>query len=1714
MNQFANHRRIGRGPFGALAAVGLLLAVSPALAWESSNATQRITRDEVNIAGAFHATGGALTLSGSVDYIQNNGISANGAFQSQVGLQSALYYPNNVASLSLSSTTLNYDTQIRLDWVEPAIYHDDTAGGVTVGGYRIRQLQGATMSEAEFNTGATADISGGVPAPSGVGTSLNTVATGLSYNRSYTFGIRAHDPSNANPRSESYLILTRTRATLPRLPTIVSVLAVPTKSKQLDVTFNMQNPSGHNLSYEVQVARDTGFTVGLKTITGSSSLVGNVTVRFGENPNPLQQDTLYYARVRTRGVAVVYTPYSVSGSGTTGSAAAAITLTDADPSSISVSVTNPEFSTESRPEWSADGNNPWSSSVATTSAANYSATLTGLFANTTYYVRAAIYDPYPSLLSSTNLAAPNYPLVTGILNPAPQVTTGDATSVTLNWTYPLDNNGALPAAANSYSYLFQISKDDFASVATQQRVYFDAVDQIGEHTFSPLESNTLYKTSVTAFNRLGTNTYSDAASRVLFPPYYTPPNAPNALSFLTTADPTSKVKVGWAANSNNPITSYRVDLSTDNFATLVATQGVTGTLECTFEAPIHNVLANQQYFVRIKALPIAGSDKSDSAYAVVGSTFTQPLGARILSVTPTVAREISISFSSSTASGVSKNSPTTQYEYSWTDGGGSNGNIYPLSMPTLSATTPANLIRNTTYTLTVRTEPAPGSGWGNVIVSSARVTLAAAPDYRADLMNVFVTSITSRWSGNGNPSGTLYEAWKGGTSDFASGFASSMTRTQSATFEGLTPNTLYFFKTRAINHEGVITKFDPDETGAPAEPPAENATYPWEPLILPYTTPDEFSLVLNWSGQGNNPVTNYRVRSSSVSAAAVSGAIYAAPAQEFTKTFVGLDPDTMYHFQVRSDYVLDANQFFPSLVSSTCTLAQIPQEMQVRSYAGSTAINVNLPIGRNRPGTEYAFEMLDHLGTPLGFMEVDTAQIDKSMKLKSVNPTQKTWIALNVWTDKSFDVGEDDIYFFKVTGLVNNPSQVRKLRAYARNQLERETSYGPELDLAFPSGPPVVSLQTFQGVFYGTQTVGTDVYFTTTESDGSIPFLAEGSGHYNMFLNQAAPLSPGMLTRYQGDPGWSGDIGLVSDLCWDSVGRSNNTALRFCTGRVEGEYFLHIVGDRLNANGTVDQPQLMANFPVAAGAGQSYFRVKLDLTSPDPNGIQAFADGFEIPNANAERLGFQNINFTWSNYLDGGNPVSRSPIVGWSYSFSTNALDVPVQSTAVLKFINHPTTNKTLFVGDLGPIPDEETYYFKVIGVDRAGNWTPAPQVFTYNFRKDVVEPHFKSIDVLGVRLPKGDGNEYHFAAVSTTEPLKFVFTEPMNMAEASGGLIFRQTHDAAGNQMAVNVPFTHQVLSDDPVSSTTVMGITANAGLEYGARYEIVSSTTNLRDLGGNRLPAAEKFAIVFFTLADGGAMTIRSGVPGQEVRLEVPAGALGAAPSGISFDDNVAGDGHPVGRMVTRANGAMARRSGGVYNQVLSAKEFVQYQPDGTKVTTPVLAPVRVVFPYDFLDQDGASNDGKLANVPSGRPIYEDRLAIYKLDERSGAWIKMPGTVLDPGLKEASLEVQTFGIYALMGTPSFSLTDAHPFPVPYRASEDLGAGITFVFPGAQIATVKIFTLDGRLVKTLHENTGAGAVSWYPVNTDGGEPVGSDVYIYAIENDQDRRVGKLVIIR
>jgi hypothetical protein len=96
--------------------------------------------------------------------------------------------------------------------------------------------------------------------------------------------------------------------------------------------------------------------------------------------------------------------------------------------------------------------------------------------------------------------------------------------------------------------------------------------------------------------------------------------------------------------------------------------------------------------------------------------------------------------------------------------------------------------------------------------------------------------------------------------------------------------------------------------------------------------------------------------------------------------------------------------------------------------------------------------------------------------------------------------------------------------------------------------------------------------------------------------------------------------------------------------------------------------------------------------------------------------------------------------------------------------------------------------------------------------------------------------------------------------------------------------------------------------------------------------------------------------------------------------------------------------------------------------------------------------------------------------------------------------------------GSPNYDLSSAHAYPVPYRPARDPN-GIRFSGISNQ-GSIKIFTLDGQLVKSFSFDNGPGWVEWTPVTSDGGDPVGSDVYLYVIENDQQRKVGKLMVIR
>lgn len=92
--------------------------------------------------------------------------------------------------------------------------------------------------------------------------------------------------------------------------------------------------------------------------------------------------------------------------------------------------------------------------------------------------------------------------------------------------------------------------------------------------------------------------------------------------------------------------------------------------------------------------------------------------------------------------------------------------------------------------------------------------------------------------------------------------------------------------------------------------------------------------------------------------------------------------------------------------------------------------------------------------------------------------------------------------------------------------------------------------------------------------------------------------------------------------------------------------------------------------------------------------------------------------------------------------------------------------------------------------------------------------------------------------------------------------------------------------------------------------------------------------------------------------------------------------------------------------------------------------------------------------------------------------------------------------------GAVAADLSDAIAYPVPFRRST--AQKITFLNLSTE-ATIRIYTLSGELVKTLHETDGDGILKW-DVTAEDGTPLGSDVFLYVIENAQQKKTGKLLI--
>lgn len=103
--------------------------------------------------------------------------------------------------------------------------------------------------------------------------------------------------------------------------------------------------------------------------------------------------------------------------------------------------------------------------------------------------------------------------------------------------------------------------------------------------------------------------------------------------------------------------------------------------------------------------------------------------------------------------------------------------------------------------------------------------------------------------------------------------------------------------------------------------------------------------------------------------------------------------------------------------------------------------------------------------------------------------------------------------------------------------------------------------------------------------------------------------------------------------------------------------------------------------------------------------------------------------------------------------------------------------------------------------------------------------------------------------------------------------------------------------------------------------------------------------------------------------------------------------------------------------------------------------------------------------------------------------------------------------GPLASAKTARMNTSDSHAYPTPFMPSKGHDR-ITFSQLPA-LVTVKVFTLSGRLVKTLEKNDSTDSLVWRPVVNDQGAPLASGVYPFTvIQPGVSKRQGKVMVVK
>ncbi len=918
-----------------------------------------------------------------------------------------------------------------------------SGGNVTSDGGATVTARGVCWSTTTTPTTANSHTTDG----SGTG-SFTSSLTGLSMGTFYY--VRAYATNSVGTAYGSQVTFT----TLPCTPPTVTTAAV-TNITQTTAT------SGGNVTSDggaTVTARGVCWSTATSPTTANSHTTdGSGTGTFTSSLTGLTMGTLYYVRA-----------YATNSTGTAyGNQVTFTTLSCNAPTVTTAAVTNITQTTATGGgNVTSDGGGAvttrgvcWSTTANPTTANNkttdgsgtgtFTSSLTGLTANTLYYVRAyATNSAGTSYGSQVNFTTLPYPL--------PTVTTANVTNITQTSATSGGNvtsDGGTPVTARGVCW-------STSSNPTLANSYTN--DGSGTGTFisslAGLTANTVYYVCAYATNITGTAYGNQVTFTTL--PYLLPTVTTATATNITQTTATSGGNV--TSDGGATVTVRGVCWSTSSNPTLANSYTTDGSGTGTFTSSLTGLTANTLYYVRAYATNSAGTSYGNQ---VTFTTLPYPLPtvttANVTNITQTTATSggnvTSDGGTPVTARGVcwsTSSSPTLANSHT-TDGSGTGTFISSL----------AGLTANTVYYVCAYATNITGTAYGN------QVTFTTLPYLLPTVTTATVTNITQTtatsggnvtsdggaavtargvcWSTSSNP--TIANSY---TTD------GSGTGTFTSSLTGLSANTPYYVRAYATNSVG--TSY------------GSQVTFTTLPYPLPTVTTANVTNITQTTAtsggkvtsDGGTPVTARGVcwSTSSSPTLATSHTTDGSGTGAFTSSLAGLTANTVYYVCAYATNITGTaygNQVtFTTLtiVAPTVTTAPVINITQTTASSGG--------------------DVTSDGGAPVTVRGVCWNT--------SPNPTTAN--------NKTTDGSGTGSYKSYLTGLT--PNTLYYVRAYATNSVG--TSYGNQL--TFTTLPNLPTVRTGQV---------TDITQTTAMSGGKV--LDDG-GSYVKFRGVCWNTSPDPTT--------------------------------------------------------------------------------------------------------------------------------------------------------------------------------------------------------------------------------------------------------------------------------------------------------------------------------------------------------------------------------------------------------------------------------------------------------------------------------------------------------------------------------------------------------------------------------------------------------------------------